>query len=389
MVMEVENSLGKDRIPDARRTGIAGPEPGSLQSHTSKPATHHSFMITFDDRILVTGAAGFIGARVVKSLVDRGFRNLVCFARPSSELGAIQAVVEGRRLGARIDVLKGNLLSRADCETACKDATVIYHLAAATGEKSFPDAFMNSVVTTRNLLEASLRHARLRRFVLVSSFSVYTNRQKSWRLDESCPIEEHPELRGDAYCFAKVKQEQIVTEYERHFGIPFVVVRPGSVYGAGKGDITSRVGLGTFGLFLHLGGSNTIPFTHVDNCAEAIVLAGLVKGVDGEVFNVVDDGLPSSRQFLRQYKKNVRRFKSVYVPHMASLGLCYLWEKYSQWSKGQLPNAFNRKRWYAEWKKAGYSNEKLKARLGWTPKVATREGLRVYFQSCAQGERHA
>ena len=90
-----------------------------------------------------------------------------------------------------------------------------------------------------------------------------------------------------------------------------------------------------------------MPFTYVDNCAEAIILAGLFKGVDGEIFNVVDDDLPSSRQFLRQYKRNVRRFKSVYVPHMVSLALCYLWEKYSKWSQGQLPPAFNRRRWYA------------------------------------------
>jgi nucleoside-diphosphate-sugar epimerase len=266
---------------------------------------------------------------------------------------------------------------------------VIFHLAAGTSEKSFPDAFMNSVVTTRNLLDASMGYARLQRFVLVSSFSVYTNRQKSRRLDESCPIEEHPELRGEAYCFAKVKQERLVSEYGKNFGIPYVIVRPGSVYGRGKGEITGRVGLGTFGLFLHLGGSNTIPFTYVDNCAEAIVLAGLVKGVDGEAFNVVDDDLLSSREFLRQYKKNVRRFRSIYVPHVASLGLCYLWEKYSQWSKGQLPLAFNRRRWYAYWRKTRYSNEKLKATLGWTPKVPTAEGLRLYFQSCAKGRRYA
>jgi hypothetical protein len=67
-------------------------------------------------------------------------------------------------------VLRGNLLSRADCEAASKGAAVTYHLAAGTGEKSFPDAFMNSVVTTRTLPEASLRYARLQRFALVCSF---------------------------------------------------------------------------------------------------------------------------------------------------------------------------------------------------------------------------
>ena len=54
----------------------------------------------------------------------------------------------------------------------------------------------------------------------------------------------------------------------------------------------------TFGVFVHLGGSNPIPFTFVDNCAEAIALAGIKKGAEGQAFNVVDDDLPSSRQFL-------------------------------------------------------------------------------------------
>jgi nucleoside-diphosphate-sugar epimerase len=327
---------------------------------------------------------------VVARLVDHGFRNLVCFVRPSSELEEIEAIIQQRPLGTRIEVLKGNLLSREDCEAACRDVVLILHLAAGTGEKSFPDAFMNSVVATRNLLDASLRHGRLRRFALVSSFTVYSNRRKPrWRLlDESCPVEANPELR-DAYCFAKVKQEQLVVDYGKNFGIPYVVVRPGSVYGGDKASIDGRVGLGTFGLFLHLGGSNTIPFTHIDNCAEAIVLAGLVKGVDGEVFNVVDDDLPTSRRFLREYKRNIRNFKSVYVPHVASRALCYLWEKYSLWSQGQLPLVFSRKRWDSEWRKTRYSNEKLKAKLGWAPIVSTAEGMRRYFQCSRQGKPHA
>lgn len=349
----------------------------------------HSYVIGPDDRILLTGAGGFIGVRVLKELLDHGFRNVTCFARPTSDLARLETIIERHSRSARIDIIKGNLLSRMDCEAVCKDAAVLFHLAAGTGEKSFPDAFMNSVVTTRNLLEASLRCARLKRFILVSSFTVYTNRQKSRRLDESCPIETHPELRGEAYCFAKVKQEQIVAEYGRNFGVPYVVVRPGSVYGPGKPDIVGRVGLGSFGVFLHLGGSNTIPFTHVENCAEAIVLAGVTKGVDGEAFNVVDDDLPSSRQFLRDYKQSVRHFRSVYVPHLVSYGLCYVWEKYSHWSRGQLPLAFNRRRWYSQWRKTRYSNDKLKATLGWKPKVATADGLRLYFQSCANGGRHA
>jgi nucleoside-diphosphate-sugar epimerase len=346
---------------------------------------------TPDDLILITGAAGFIGSRVLQSLLDRGFRNLRCLTRPGSEHARIEAIVKSRPHGARVEVVKGNLLSRQDCEAASKDVALVYHLAAGTGEKSFPDSFMSSVVTTRNLLDACRQYARLRRFVLVSSFTVYSNRDnpRGRLLDESSPIEAQPALRHEAYCYAKIKQEQLVADYSKKYDMPYVILRPGSVYGAGKGGIVGRVGLGTFGLFLHLGGSNPIPFTYVDNCADAIVLAGLVKGVDGEVFNVVDDDVPSSRQFLRLYKKHVKNFRSIYVPHVVSHALCYFWEKYSAWSYAQLPPDFNRRKWHANWKKTRYSNEKLKSKLGWTPRVPTAEGLRRYFESSARDAQHA
>ena len=277
----------------------------------------------------------------------------------------------------------GNLLSPRDCVRATAETAVIYHLAAGRADM-FADAFLNSAVATRNLVEASLASGRLRRFVNVSSFSVYTNRNKVKRgvLDESCPVESEPAKRGDPYMYGKAKQDEIVAKYGRTRGLPYVIVRPGYVYGPGREAITNRVGIGTFGIFLHLGGTNTIPLTYVDNCAGAIVLAGLTPGVDGEVFNVVDDDLPSSRKFLRLYKKNVKPFRSVYLPHVVSYVLCCLWEKYSYWSEGQLPPAFNWRGWHAFWKKTSYTNAKLKARLGWQPTVPWVEARRRYFEAC-------
>ena len=351
----------------------------------------NSYSIGRDDRILITGATGFIGSRVVGGLLDRGFRNLRCFTRPSSAVANLRVLAEGRRDSSAIEIVQGNLLSREDCIAATKDVAVTFHLAAGTGEKSFPEAYMNSVVTTRNLLEATLKQSSLRRFVNISSFTVYSNRQKPRPkdLDESCPVESQPQLRGEAYCFAKVKQDELVTEYGKRFGLPYVIVRPGYVYGPGKEAITGRVGIDSFGRFLHLGGSNTIPFTYVDNCADAIVLAGLRGGVDGEVFNIVDDDLPSSRHFLRLYKQNVRDFKSLHIPRFLSYALCCFWQRYSEWSEEQLPPAFNSRRWHANWKKTNYSNAKTKTLLGWAPKVPTAEGLKRYFEGCRTGQQNA
>jgi nucleoside-diphosphate-sugar epimerase len=224
----------------------------------------------------------------------------------------------------------------------------------------------------------------VRRFVNVSSFAVYSNvrLKRNEILDETCDIEKQPQTRGEAYCFSKTKQEELVQEYCKKYKIPFVIMRPGAVYGPGNQSISGRVGIDTFGIFLHMGGSNRIPFTYVKNCAEAIALGGLINNIDGEIFNIVDDDLPTSRKFLKAYKKNVYYFKSIYVPKLMSFFFCYLWEKYSKWSKGQLPPAFNRKRWSADWKGNHYSNKKLKELLGWYPSVSFAEGSRRYFEYC-------
>jgi nucleoside-diphosphate-sugar epimerase len=339
-----------------------------------------NFTVCSSDQILVTGANGFIGSRVVECLLRLGFTNLRCFVRPSSDLRTLEKVIASNN-NSPIHILKGNLLSREDCEKSSEGVRLIYHLAAGRGEKSFPDAYMNSVLTTRNLLDSVLNNCELKRFVNVSSFAVYSNRDKQRHrlLDESNQIESEPHLTGEAYRYAKVKQEEMAAEYFQQHHIPIVTVRPGVVYGPGNKGLTGRVGIGTFGIFLHLGGSNRIPLTFVNNCAEAIVLAGLKKGIEGEAINIVDDYPPTSREFLKMYKRNVKSFRTVYLPHVISYLLCYLWEKYSDWSKGQLPPAFNRKKWASYWKGNIYSNDKLKRLLGWEPRIGVNEALRQYF----------
>src|SRR5205823_11545748 len=153
---------------------------------------------------------------------------------------------------------------------------------------------------------------------------------------------------------------------------------------------SGRVGINTFGFFIRVGGSNLLPLSFVDNCAEAIILAGLKPGVEREVFNVVDNELLTSGQFLKAYRKRVKPFHSVRIPYFLAYVLCLLWEKYSKWAKGQLPPVFNRRRCAAEWKGNRYSNQKLKDRLGWKPRVPMDQAFDAFLaQFEASPKNHA
>jgi nucleoside-diphosphate-sugar epimerase len=337
------------------------------------------YIISRHERILITGCSGFIGSNVVERLLELGFANLRCFVRPSSRLERLKEVLGRFSVERNVEVVTGDLLSQTHCRDAAEGVSVVYHLAAGI-EKSFAGAFMNSALATRNLLDAFLERNLTKRFVNVSSFAVYSNLslKRNGLLDETCPLEAVPQERFDAYGFGKLKQEEIVREYGSRHKLPYVILRPGYVFGPGKQELSSRIGIKTFGPFIQVNGSNRLPLTFVKNCAEAIVLAGLRPGIDGEVFNIVDDELVTARQFLQACKRTTC-FRSIRVPYWLAYGACFIWEKYSKWSNRQLPPVFNTRRCAAEWKSQRYSNEKLKERVGWRPRVPVKQAMETFL----------
>ncbi len=343
------------------------------------------FIAGKSDSLLITGANGFIGAKVVEMLLRQGFLNLKCLVRPTGNQEPLMLLAR-EFPQAQITLLPGNLLSPEDCANACRDVNVVFHLAAGA-DKTFAGSFFSSVVTTRNLLAAAAGQKSLVRFVNVSSFAVYSNWKLPHRavLDETCPLEAQPMKRFEPYCYAKLRQEELVKTFCQERQMPFVIVRPGAVYGPrARQYLSPRIGIDTFGIYLHLGGGNRIPLTYIDNCAEAIALAGLVAGVDGEAFNVVDDELPTSRQFFRAYRQRVGGLKSISIPYPLFYLFCFGWEKYSGWSRDQLPPVFNRLRCATYWRGNRYSNAKAKRLLGWTPKIAYAEAIERHCEYFAR-----
>ena len=142
-----------------------------------------------DDTILVTGGNGFIGSRVVSTLLSYGFKRVRCLTRSTGKSGSLESVVK-RCNQAGLEIVNGNLLSRKSCLIVAQGVSVVYHLAAGV-DKTFAGCFMNSAVTTRNILDAVAEEPKLKRFVNVSSMAVYSNgkMQRGELLDESCEVE--------------------------------------------------------------------------------------------------------------------------------------------------------------------------------------------------------
>lgn len=147
------------------------------------------------------------------------------------------------------------------------------------------------------------------------------------------------------------------------------------IIGPGRGALSARVGLKVGPLQLRFG-NRQMPYTFVENCADAIKQAGLVAGIEGQAFNVLDDDLPTAKQVLAAYRQHRRKVRSVWLPQWSVRPLSRLYEGYHHWSKGQLPNVLTGYRTDAFWKPLQFPNDKAKASLQWKPAVPMAEALR-------------
>jgi nucleoside-diphosphate-sugar epimerase len=328
-------------------------------------------------KVLVTGATGFLGTALVERLLARGEDEVRCLVRTGSDRTRLDALA-ARYPQAKIELFAGSLASKDAAAKAIDGVEVVYHLAASLLGAA-ADIFLNTVVASKNLLEAIVGAGRPIKVVLVSSFGVYgvADLPRGHVVDEQTPVEPHPERR-DLYSQAKIRQERLFREYQARAGFPLVVLRPGVIYGPRGSRFSVRVGLEMFGLFLHLGGDNVLPLTYVDNCAEAIALAGRTEAANGQTYNVVDDDLVTARADLRRYREEVKRVRAVPVPYPAMRAISTLVQRYHAYSKGQLPAIFTPYKTATSWGGNRFTNAKLKA-LGWRPLVSTEEGLRRAF----------
>jgi len=240
-------------------------------------------------KVLVTGAAGFIGSHVAEELLVRG-HDVVALDDLSGgfadHVPAGATFVEG-------DILDEALLSEL-FETHNFDA--VYHLAAyaAEGLSHFIRVYNYrvNIIGSMNLINLSILH-KVKRFIFTSSIAVYGPNQVPMREDMT-PTPEDP------YGVAKLAVEQDLAAANRMFGLEYTIFRPHNVYGERQnlGDPYRNV-VGIFmnkvmaGLTLPVfgDGTQTRAFSYIRDVAPAMVDALDNPKAINETFNVGGDNV--------------------------------------------------------------------------------------------------
>jgi UDP-glucose 4-epimerase len=238
-------------------------------------------------RVLVTGAAGFIGRWVVGELLRRGHVVLPIDNLAAGDPENLAAFADHPNL-RRFDV--GDVRDADACRRWISEVDAVAHLAASISVQDSIDdpatTFDNDVVGTFNMLEAARSVGA--RFLFMSTCMVYDRSMDPAGIDEA-----HPTKPASPYAASKLAGEALTLSYHHAYGLPTTVVRPFNTYGpfqrsVGEGGVVAiftRRSLTGEPLRIYGDGTQTRDLLYVTDCARFVVDALLSDAAIGRILN--------------------------------------------------------------------------------------------------------
>lgn len=238
-----------------------------------------------DKKVLITGATGFIGGRLVEKLILYHGADVRALVRNFAHAARIARF--------RLEMVGGDIADADAVDRAVAGCDAVFHCA-----HDLQNAQRN-LDGVRVLAEACLRHG-VRRFVHVSTISVYEPLPDG-DLDESSPVE----LCGWEYADNKLAVERELLRYADEHSLPVVVIQPTIVYGPfSKPWTIGPVGqLRTGRVVLPDDGGGLCNAVYVDDVVDALILAAQKDEAMGERFLISGAAPVTWREFYAAYER--------------------------------------------------------------------------------------
>ena len=228
--------------------------------------------------ILVTGGGGFLGKAIVKRLVEAG-ENVRSFSR--------SFYPELKSMG--VDQIQGDIGDNAAVIKACNGIQTVFHVAAKTGVwGNYKDYYKTNVIGTENVIAACNIH-NISRLVYTSSPSVVFNGMDMKGVDGSVPYSDHFHAH---YPKTKAIAEQLVVSASTD-KLRTIILRPHLIWGPEENNFVPRIIAKAGWLKVVGNGRNLVDTVYIDNAADAHILAAenLDKNPDisGNVYFISQD----------------------------------------------------------------------------------------------------
>lgn len=242
-----------------------------------------------DRQVLVTGATGFLGGALTRRLIAEGAR-VRALARSASKAQALEMM--------GVEVILGDITDADAARRAAHGCAIVFHAAAAlsgTYEEQYPANVTGSGIMLRAAAEAGAA-----RFIHISTLAVYSPAYTGLVDETKAAIPGQ-----DPYGNTKAAGEGAVRAASEETGLPYVIVRPGSIYGSGAGLWTGALfRLATAPVTPFIGdGRARAPYIYIDDVVEMLILTGEHPAAANQTFNCVSDPSPVWRDILTAYAR--------------------------------------------------------------------------------------
>lgn len=317
-------------------------------------------------KVLVTGATGFIGKYIVERLLDRGFE-LRCLVRESSNTQELLS-------NHKVELFTGDLTDAETLTGIATDIDYVIHLAAMGHVSSVTQEAYNKFVGinetgTKNLIAEFLGSPTLKRFIHFSSTAAMGPIGLPILNEKSIPNPVTP------YQKSKLRSEKVVLDAIQNSGLPAIILRPCMVYGIGGiGEFHKFYCLMKKGRFPKVGfGANLTPMVHVTDVADAAVLA-LDHGKDGELFIIAAETSYKLDDIRNAVIKTLNVHPAYpFIPaFLALIGAKMLEKLYVLRGKEPVVTYRNIKSTITD---RTFDIKKAKCELGYSPKVGAESGI--------------